>query len=233
MARLSREFVKLETRLLNDYRFFEMSERGQLTYIKLLVLGRSSNNKITKRLPTLKALLRVNWSEDDISLVIKEIKSNFPNFKSNKYFHYFFGYEERFLGRKLKTPIGANNSCVDEDVDLDVDKDVEEDKDLTKATPVLHTALDKIYKQGFNIYSLINKAKKLMGQPAEWKFPEEVLLRICEAYERDKANVIQSWPWFIKVLKAESGLWHASQQVSKNVKDKGFAPSIKEILNLK
>ena len=120
MARISREFVKLETRLLNDYRFFEMSERGQLAYIKLLVIGRTFDNKITKRLPTLKALLRVNWSQDDIAMIISEIKVNFPNFKSNKYFHYFSGYEERLLRGKLKTPTSAVNYCEDEDKDEEI-----------------------------------------------------------------------------------------------------------------
>ena len=132
MARLSREFVKLETRLLNDPRFFEMTERGKLVYILLLALARSFDNKITRRLPTLKALLRVKWSEDDISLVIKEIREHFPNFKSNKYFYYFTGYEERLLGKKLNSPISKNNYCVDEDEDEDEDKDIDKDKEKTK-----------------------------------------------------------------------------------------------------
>ncbi|HDY68989.1 MAG TPA: hypothetical protein ENH85_14515 [Candidatus Scalindua sp.] len=170
MPRISREFVKLETRLLNDYRFFEMSERGQLAYIKLLVLGRTFDNKITKRLTTLKALLRVNWSEDDIALIISEIKDNFPNFKSNKYFHYFSGYEERLLRGKLKTPTSAANYCEDEDEDIDEDKDVDKEQQCTVVNSFWEYFLLKTNKQ----YKL-NKQRKIL-----------IKQRLAEGYTLDQ-----------------------------------------------
>jgi len=94
----------------------------------------------------------------------------------------------------------------------------------------LETKLASVYKQGFNIYNLIAKVKKLIGQPKDWQFPEEVLLRVCEAYERDKAKIDKPWPWFIKVLRVESGLWHAQQQINKNDKQGKWAFSIKDLL---
>ncbi|KKN70012.1 hypothetical protein LCGC14_0434590 [marine sediment metagenome] len=151
MARLSREFVKLETRIINDYRFFTMSEFEQLVYIKLLGISRSNNNQIPKDFNVIKQLLRlkkeetcfylsqIGFSKQEISTksetelyqsalksAIKRIKGNFPKFKENKYFWFFDGYELRLSN---SAPKEAINSQRDEDEDLDVDKDL--DKDFT------------------------------------------------------------------------------------------------------
>lgn len=152
MARLSREFVKLETRLLNDYRFFTMTEFEQLVFLKLLGISRSTSNQIPKNLGVLADLLRVKkgetgfylsqigFSKRDIGVksvddlyktgvksALKRIKTNFPKFRQNKYFYYFDGYELRLSN---SVPKGAINSCVDVDEDLDEDKD--EDRDRKK-----------------------------------------------------------------------------------------------------
>lgn len=97
-------------------------------------------------------------------------------------------------------------------------------------SPKLETALKRVYKQGFNIYNLIHIAKKQIGQPKEWHFPEEVLLRVCEAYTRDKAEIHHSWPWFVKVLKDESALWHAQQNINANKKDYKSTFNLKDLL---
>lgn len=119
MARLSREFVKLETRILNDHRFFTLSEFDQLLYIKLLGLSRTTQNRIPKKPVVIQALIRTNRNETEIKSALKRIKFNFPKFKENKYFYYFDGYELRM-----------NNSKRDEDEDEDEDKDEERKKKI-------------------------------------------------------------------------------------------------------
>jgi len=120
MARLSREFVKLETRILNDHRFFTMSEFEQLVFVKLLGISRSTGNKIPKKIGVVSELLRTKRSATEIKSAIKRIKLNFPKFKENKYFWYFDGYELR-LDNSI--PKSDNNYCVDVDEDKDEDKD--------------------------------------------------------------------------------------------------------------
>ena len=88
-------FVKLEIRVLNDPRFFTMSEFEQLVYLKLLLLAMSFDNKITKKLEVLRQLLRTKRCHSDIQSALNRIKSNFPKFKANKYFYYFDGFAER------------------------------------------------------------------------------------------------------------------------------------------
>lgn len=121
MARLSREFVKLETRILNDYRFFTMSEFEQLIFIKLLGISRSTSNKIPKKMGVVGELLRTKRTAIEIKSAINRIKTNFPKFKENKYFYYFDGYELRLNN---SAPKNSEMGCVDEDEDVDEDKDM-------------------------------------------------------------------------------------------------------------
>ncbi len=94
----------------------------------------------------------------------------------------------------------------------------------------LEVALKRVYKQDFNVYSLMNRLKKDIGQPKEWCFPELVLLGVCKAYEQDKANIKQPWPWFVKVVKVETALYHAQQNINANKKDYKSAFSLKDLL---
>ena len=138
MARLSREFVKLETRILNDHRFFTLSEFEQLTFIKLLGISRTTQNKIPKNLSVIRELLRTNRGETEIKSALKRIKQNFPKFKENKYFYYFEEYELRMNN---SVPKGENNYCIDEDEDKDEDKDEDEDKEIEQLTALFNSAL--------------------------------------------------------------------------------------------
>lgn len=71
-------WIKLEKRLLNDYRFFTMSEKSQLIYIKLLLLCAETTNNVPRKYPVLKALLKTDCSESELNKCLKEIKDNFP-----------------------------------------------------------------------------------------------------------------------------------------------------------
>ena len=110
---------------------------------------------------------------------------------------------------------------------------------LSKAEPsaALTAALDKIYNKGkgLNIYALMSRLKKQAKQPNDWQFPEEVLLRVCMAYEQDKGKIGKPWPWFVKVIKTETALWHAQQNINahkKYKKDKKFFQPMKDILGI-
>lgn len=233
MARLSKEFVKLETRLLNDHRFFTMNEFEQLVYIKLLGISRSTGNKIPKKMGVVGELLRTKRDTTEVKSAINRIKSNFPKFKENKYFYYFEDYELRLNN---SAPKKTGMGCVDEDEDKDVDKDEDEDKDLNnKASPALRAVLNKVFKDGFNIYSLINRVKKELKWGAGQMFPEEVLMRVCEAYEQDKGKITEPWPWFVKVLKLESANWNANRNMAEGQghKQANMALSVKQILGMR
>ena len=82
-------WIKLEKRLLNDYRFYSMSEEAQLIYVKFLMLAAETDNKIPKNNGLIKSALRSKQTDIKIEECIKEIKTNFPKFKENKEFYFF------------------------------------------------------------------------------------------------------------------------------------------------
>jgi hypothetical protein len=73
--------------------------------------------------------------------------------------------------------------------------------------------LDSVYKQGFNIYQLINKFKKQAKWSKKQKIPDEVLNNICEQYTQDKDNIRELYPWFIKVLSMTSHAYFANANI--------------------
>ena len=97
-------------------------------------------------------------------------------------------------------------------VDKDKDKDKEEDKEQSQADAVLK----KIYSGGFNIYRLLNNLKKKIGFPTNFNFPEEVIIKVCNQYFKDKAKIIKPWPWFIRVFAKESEKYHAEKNIKIN-----------------
>jgi len=73
--------------------------------------------------------------------------------------------------------------------------------------------LDSVYKQGFNIYQLINKFKKDAGWSKDQNIDEDVLIKICDQYQKDKGKIHQPYPWFIRVLRMESEAYFANKNV--------------------
>ncbi len=71
-------WIKLEKRLINDHRFFLMSEKAQLYYVKLLMLCAITNNKVPRKYEVCKALLRTTCNEEELDSVMNEITNNFP-----------------------------------------------------------------------------------------------------------------------------------------------------------
>lgn len=71
-------WIKLELRLLDDHRFFLMSEKAQLIFIKLLLLCGKTRNKIPTKIDALNALLRTSYDAKDMVGLLKEIRTAFP-----------------------------------------------------------------------------------------------------------------------------------------------------------
>jgi len=88
-------WVKLEKRLLNDYRFFTMSEDAQLVFVKLLMFAAASDNKMTRKSEVLKEVLRYKGTPSELQVSINEIRANFPKFKANRFYYYFKEFDNR------------------------------------------------------------------------------------------------------------------------------------------
>lgn len=123
MPRTRHEFIKLELRLFDDYRFFTLGEREQLIWIKLIYIAKRTANKIPKKRDILNIYLRLDLTPTEIKSIFKRLKRHFPNFKETKWFYHFEGYQKRYdygTERDLK---GASNRGVEKEREREKDKD--------------------------------------------------------------------------------------------------------------
>lgn len=97
-------WIKLEKRLLNDYRFYTMSANSQLFYVKLLLLSAHTTNKIPKSTLILASLTRSALPLVEIDRCIKEIKLNFPKFRESANYYYFRGWNTKHNWIEKATP---------------------------------------------------------------------------------------------------------------------------------
>lgn len=77
-------WIKLEVRLLNDPRWFLMTEEAQLLYVKLLLCAGLHGNSIPTSWEVLRHILRSEMSEADFLMFFEEIKRNFPKVVEDK-----------------------------------------------------------------------------------------------------------------------------------------------------
>lgn len=88
-------YIKLEKRLLNDSRWWTMSDDAQLVYIKLLLLAAETYNKIPLNDIVLIRSIRSGLSSKDFARCLGEISKNFPKLKKNKHFRYFDEFDTK------------------------------------------------------------------------------------------------------------------------------------------
>ena len=98
-------------------------------------------------------------------------------------------------------------------------------------TPLLTAEFKKIAAEGLNLYALLGQLRKELKWSPSRRFPEEVLLAVCASYWHQKPAVREAWPWFVKVVTQEVGLWSAAQHVKEADGFKSKGPlSLGEIL---
>ena len=90
---------------------------------------------------------------------------------------------------------------------------------------------DEAKDKGFNIYQLSNRFYK--ESKSIDKLPEAVLGAVLDEFLQRGASVRECWPYFIKVLENKSAAHYAEKNIKQGEdfkKDRGFAPSIAQIL---
>ena len=101
-------WVKLEKRLLEDPRWYMMSEKSQLNYIKIILLCAVLSNKIPKNFSVIKKAFKTEQSEEELQKSFEEIRFHFPKVKENKGFFYIKDFGEHsnwvFPGSSQGTP---------------------------------------------------------------------------------------------------------------------------------
>lgn len=119
-------FVKLEKRLLNDPRWWTISEGAQLIYVKLILLAAETYNKIPLNEIVLRDALRSRISIDCFKKCLEEVEKSFPKLRKNKHFRYFAEFETKtnYIPKReipRKSP-GLPKDGVDKEEDIDKEK---------------------------------------------------------------------------------------------------------------
>lgn len=127
-------FVKLEKRLLNDPRWWTMTDHAQLFYVKMLMAAAELRNKIPTDPSVFRQLLRSELGIEQFNKCIKEVLENFPRIKiisiNNKNFYYFSNFHE-YTNYVQKKEIQRKSQGNPKDV-LDKEKEEEGDKEKDK-----------------------------------------------------------------------------------------------------
>lgn len=127
-------FAKLEKRLLNDHRWFTMSEQSQLIYIKLILVAQETYNEIPKNVKTLSELCRCK-RKGVLERCLIEIKNKFPKFKETANYYYFDDFHEKtnYIRAEHGHSQVLPKAGVDKDKDKEEDKEEEKEKETTMA----------------------------------------------------------------------------------------------------
>ena len=122
-------FVKLEKRLLNDWRWCLMSDQAQLLYIKLILLAAETYNKIPKNDSILKEAVRSRLELDEFRICLNEIRTNFPKFKCNKHFYYFDEFENKTNYLPSKQSLSNRSAIAQTGADKEKEEDIDKEKE--------------------------------------------------------------------------------------------------------
>jgi len=109
-----------------------------------------------------------------------------------------------------------DNSC---ELPINQGKDkISKDK-ISKDNNTPSLALQAAFKEiPLNLYALIGKLKKQVGWPKDFQIPEEVLLKVCATYNKDKVK--QPWAWFTTSIKRACEDYSAKKNIEEGEKFK-------------
>jgi len=125
-------FIKLEKRLLNDHRWYMMSAKSQLIYIKLILLAAETYNKIPKNDHVLREALRSRLELSDFKNCLKEIRIHFPKFKENRYFRYFYDFESKTNYISPQQKLSNSPAIAEQGVEKEKEKEKDKEKEKRK-----------------------------------------------------------------------------------------------------
>jgi len=220
-------FVKLEKRLLNDPRWYMLSETSQLNYIRFILCAADNYNRIPKELKAIKLAFKTNQRLITIKKSIEEIRKNFPKFKEGKEFYYFDGFEEKTNYIPKREIPGKSPGHPQDGVEEEEEEEEEEDpprtggKDKSVFTEEEKTVLETVNKKT-NIYALIEDFKNT--HKAYPLIP--MLMGVCRQFLEKGAEIKEPYPYLKAAL-------HRAAQDEENLnwKKQGIF-SLKDILTL-
>lgn len=88
--------------------------------------------------------------------------------------------------------------------------EVNKEQGLT-AVPIVDNSLKTVDNLGFPIYRLLGALKKSGIRP-----PDEVVIKVCESYIKNKDYVKKPWPWIMAAFKMQWAEYNAQQNIKES-----------------
>lgn len=120
-------YAKLEKRLLEDPRWYMLSETSQLNYIKLILTAQATYNRIPTKLEAIRKAFKTNQRLKTLELSLIEIQEAFPKFKKDENFYYFEEFEEKT--NYIRADKGNAQGLPKAGTDKEKEKEKEEEKE--------------------------------------------------------------------------------------------------------
>ena len=137
-------FVKLEKRLFNDPRFYMLSEKAQLNYVKFMLFAAETYNRIPKNLSAIRKGFKTNQSNVAIENTIFEIRKVFPRFKENGEYYYFEDFESKTNYIRECPSIAEGTPKEVTDIDIDKEEDIDKEKEKKKTSRFAPPSLEEL-----------------------------------------------------------------------------------------
>ena len=117
-------YAKLEKRLLEDPRWYMLSETSQLNYIKLILTAQATYNRIPTQLGAIRKAFKTNQRLKTLELSLIEIGKAFPKFRKSAEYYYFEEFETKtnYIREELGSALGIPKEETDIDIDIDIEK---------------------------------------------------------------------------------------------------------------
>ena len=160
-------YVKIELRLLNDPRFFSMSDQAQLLYVKLIILCASLNNKVPRKFELLKEHLRTKHTEAELGKLMEEVREHFPKVLAHKEYYYIKDLSGYLHWVRPRNSLGTPKEVIPL-VDINKIKEYYVAQKGWDMKHVPHTQHGRMYTAITQLYELANKNWDLVRESIDW-----------------------------------------------------------------
>ena len=101
---------------------------------------------------------------------------------------------------------------------------------MTAVNQQVEVAMKNIYKDGFNIYMMLNKLKKDLKRKDH--FPDDLVLAFCGHYWKYRSAVKHTFPYFRKAFRMAASEYHANLQIQEGEshKNKEVSQIVKDLM---
>jgi hypothetical protein len=226
-------FAKLEKRLLNDPRWYMMSEISQLNYIKLILFASETSNRIPVNLQAIRKGFKTDQTIKTLEKSLKEIENSFPKFQKNGEFYYFEDFHEKT--NYIRDCPSIAQVLPKAHVDKDKDKEEDKEEDKIKREIIIMGEREIIIKDYFIDLLPIDLKQPQIEAWVEWvDFRKAIKKKLVKPTAQKQINFLLKQPNMIECInksieKGWQGLFEVNnERTEKHKGNSGYQSKLAE-----